>query len=85
MGEHADNALRNGGVEIIVASVDLGCYALTTTLPPSSHTISITLSDLDSSPVSWDTQSLQLEVANTLLPSTTAFIPDAKLVAVLEV
>ncbi|CAE7232370.1 unnamed protein product [Rhizoctonia solani] len=68
----------------IAVSVDLRCYALTTPLPPSSHTISLTLSDLDSSPVSWDTQSLPWEAATTLPPSPTPFTLDAKLFSALE-
>ncbi|CAE6491963.1 unnamed protein product, partial [Rhizoctonia solani] len=58
-GEHA----VVHGVTAIAASVDLRCYALSTPLPTSSHTISLTLSDLDSSTISWDIQSLPWEIA----------------------
>ncbi|KAF8685702.1 Cystathionine [Rhizoctonia solani] len=79
-GEHA----VVHGVTAIAASVDLRCYAFSTPLPPSSHTISLTLSDLDSKAISWDTQTLPWEAATTLSATPTPFTLDAKLVAALE-
>ncbi|CAE6459528.1 unnamed protein product [Rhizoctonia solani] len=79
-GEHA----VVHGVTAIAASVDLRCYALSTPLPTSSHTISLTLSDLDSATISWDTQALPWEAATTLLATPTPFTLDAKLVAALD-
>ncbi|KAG8688694.1 cystathionine beta-lyase [Ceratobasidium sp. 423] len=79
-GEHA----VVHGVTAIAASVDLRCYALSTPLPASSHTISLTLSDLDSTTISWDTQSLPWEAATTIQATPTSFTLDAQLVAALE-
>ncbi|CAE6421912.1 unnamed protein product [Rhizoctonia solani] len=79
-GEHA----VVHGVTAIAASVDLRCYALSTPLPTSSHTISLTLSDLDSSTISWDTQTLPWKATTTLPSAPSPFTLDAKLVAALE-